>query len=232
MTVDSKAQAALVAPGFPFRLAAFGVATVVLYQGLYAMLQGDRGAWVSAENGLVEILQVLLAVAASALLFLAARRAHVGQAAMTLGACVTGYAAARESDSWLESLFFDDAYKYLVGLPLALIAVVVLYRQRRRLIDETLWLMNQPPTVMFILAGIYLGGVCQIFDRPGTWIGLASPDQAVAAKATIEEFSELFAYLLFAFSAWESYLATRAQHALPFAAAEATTVEPAPGRTL
>lgn len=209
MTIDAKPLPAIASDGLPWRLAAFGIATFALYQLLYLLLQGEHGVTLSAENGPVETLEGLLAVAASVLFFVAAGRTASGRSAMTVFGCAIGYAAARESDALMEHWLFDDAYKYLVGLPLAVLAVGVIYHHRSRFVRESLWLVQQPAAVLYIIAGIYLGGVCQIFDRPDLWKGIASASEAMATKATIEEFAELFAYLLFAFSAAETFILAR-----------------------
>lgn len=209
ITIDAIPSPALASDGFPLRLAIFGIATFALYQFLYLLLQGEYATSLSAENGPVEILQGMLAGAASVVFLVAARRTATGRSMMTICGCVIGYAAARESDASMEYWLFDDAYKYVAGLPLAVLAAVVLYRHRSRFVSESLWVMKQPAAVLYLVAVIYLGGVCQIFDRPDTWVGITSPTEAVAAKATVEEFAELFAYLLFAFSAAEIYVLAR-----------------------
>lgn len=213
-TIDVRLSTAIESDGFPLRICAFGIATFAFYQWLYLLLQGEHGASLSAENGPVEILEGLLAGAAAIVFLVAAWRTVTGRSLMTLCGCVVGYAAARESDELMEYWFFDDAYKYLFGLPLAALAAIVIYRHRSDFVRESLWVMKQPAAVLYVVAGIYLGGVCQFFDRPGIWAGITSPAEAVTAKATVEEFSELFAYLLFAFSAAETYILARSTRLL------------------
>lgn len=213
MTIDVKRLPAIATDGWTWRLSLFSVGTFALYQWLYWLMQGVRGAAVNAENGPVEILQGSLAAAAAIAFFLAARQTECGRAAMTFCGCVVGYAAARESDAAMEYWLFDDAYKYLVGLPLAVVAAVVIYRDRNRLLGEALWVMKQPAAVLYIIAGVYLAAICQLFDRPDLWGAIKSPAEAAAAKANVEELAELFAYLLFAFSAAETYLLARGTRA-------------------
>lgn len=206
MTTDAKRLPAIATDGWTWRLSLFGVGTFALYQLLYRLLQGAHGSSLNAENGPVEILQGSLAGAAAVVFFLAARRTECGRAAMTLCGCLVGYAAARESDAVMEYWLFDDAYKFLVGLPLAAVAVGIVYRQRNQFFGDALWMMKQPAAVLYIIAGVYLGGVCQLFDRPDLWTAITSPAEVAAAKANVEELAELFAYLLFAFSAAETYI--------------------------
>jgi hypothetical protein len=117
---------------------------------------------------------------------------------------MVGYAAARESDSIFEAVFFDDAYKWLVGLPLFLVAVASLWIDRRRVVADAMWLVRQPAITLFAIGGIYLCTFCQILDRPDMWNSISSTGEATATKAMVEEFAELFAYAILAFAGIEA----------------------------
>ena len=74
--------------------------------------------------------------------------------------------------------------------------------------------MDASPTCdSFAIAGIYLCFVCQFFDRPEMWTTIRNPTDAVHTKAMVEEYTELFAYLLLAFSGIESAILTRQDRA-------------------
>ena len=108
-----------------------------------------------------------------------------------------------------ESLMFDDAYKWVVGFPMAGLVMVAVIRDRDRLIGESIRWMSRPPATLFAIAGIYLCFVCQFFDRPEMWTSIRNPTDAAHTKAMVEEYAELFAYLLLAFSGIESAILTR-----------------------
>ena len=189
---------------FPTRLTFYGVLTIGLFQLVYYKLSQVGPEFVGAENGPVEMAQVYLAIFASCCLFYAATKIRRGRAGLIVCAAMVAYAAARESDTIFEAMLFDDAYKYLVGLPMLLIALAALVIDRRRIVPDAMWLVRQPAIALFAFAGIYLCGVCQVFDRPEMWSSITDPAEAETIKATVEEFAELFAYLMLAFSGIES----------------------------
>lgn len=183
---------------YPFRLAVFGVFVGVVYTLLHET-QLAIGPEIGRENGPIEIAQVLLSLLATLGFSVAAARSRIGKAGLVACGGMLAYAAARESDVWFKTLLFEDAYKYVVGIPVLVFVAYVAYQQRDRIVEETLHLLNQPAGTIFILAGIFLAFVCQTLDRPGMW---GSADHTT--KAMIEETVELFAYLVFAFSATEA----------------------------
>ena len=193
-----------VACSFPVRLTFYGVIAFALFQGLYLGLNRWGSPFIGAENGPVEMTQVYLAIFTSACFFYAAYWCRVGRAGLIVCAAMVGYAAARESDSIFESMFFEDAYKYLVGLPMLLVALAALWVDRRKVIGEALWLVRQPAVTLFAIAGIYLCCMCQVLDRPDFWVEISSETEASNVKAMVEEFAEIFAYLALAFSGVEA----------------------------
>ena len=189
---------------FPVRLGCYAVMALGVFQGVYYGVEAFGSEFAGAENGPVENAQVLLAIVSAVCFFYAAFCMRKGRAGMIVCGAMVGYAAARESDNTFEALFFDDAYKWLVGLPLFLIALSALWIYRSRVVRDALWLVRQPAVALFAIAGIYLCTMCQVLDRPEFWSGISSQDEANATKAMIEEFAELFAYLALAFAGIEA----------------------------
>lgn len=186
---------------YPFRLGFFGVTVGVLYH-FVAEAVVSEGPSIGREGGPIENAQAIAAALAAAMFVIAAIRTRLGVVGLATCAAVTAYAAGRESDALFETLFFDDAYKYLVGLPAVVALAFVAWRHRFTAWRETLTLLNHPAATLFILAGIYLAFVCQTLDRPLMWPQLTS--ESGENRVLIEETVELFAYLTMAFSASES----------------------------
>lgn len=205
---------------YPLRLCGYAAATLVVFQLVYTA-SVRQGASVGAENGPIEIAQVVLALLGAAGLFLAARVINRPNAGLVICGAIVTYAAARESDAVFEALFFDDAYKYLVGVPMAILVFNVLAAQRRTFIRDAAHLLHQPAATLFVVAGIYLCFVVQLLDRPTMWTGLEVTEQNEAMRASIEESMELFAYLLLAFSGIEAVMFARASVAQAAVRAEA-----------
>jgi hypothetical protein len=213
-TMDADPQVPTVSQflrSYAFRVGVYGVITFLVFHFTYLAIQAYGGAVMGAENGPIEMAQLTLAILAAAGLFCAARWTRIGRAGVLTCGAVVAYAAARESDLILETYLFDDAYKWVVGLPLAVLVVVVSIADRRRLVGDAIWLFRQPAATLFAVAGIYLCFVCQFFDRPGMWVGISSPAEAKTTNAMVEEFAELFAYLLLMFSGFEAAIVAR-QH--------------------
>ena len=200
--------------GYPGRLVAYGAVAFVLGQLLYYILL-DRGPdSIGQENGLVEQMQAAFATFAAIAFFVAATKSTYGKAGLVLCGSLAGYAAGRECDQLLEAYLFTDAYKYLIGLPLLAIAIVVGWKYRRTAISDSLPLARTPAITMFGIAGVYICAVCQIFDRPEFWAGIADHENAGATKALVEEFAEVFGYLLIAFAGLEALFDACTPHSL------------------
>ena len=189
---------------YPLRIALYAAATLVTYELTYLAIRSRGADYMSQENGPIELTQVALALIATACLFYAAWITTRGRAALVLCGSLVAYAAARESDLWFETYLFDDAYKWVVGAPLALLSVSMLYVERKNVVNDVMQLMSHPAATLFAIAGVFLCFVCQMFDRPDLWIDLAATADTGATKALIEESTELFAYLLLAFSGIEA----------------------------
>ena len=194
---------------YPFRLCLYGMITIAVYQVVFLGVRNYGADMAGSENGPIESAQVLLALVAAACFFAAAYRNPIGRAALILCGAVVTYGAARESDQWFEQLFFDDAYKWLVGLPMFLIVVVALAIHRGRIVGEMMWMLRQPAATLFAVAGIFMCGVCQSLDRPDMWLSVSDAREVEITKGMIEEYSELFAYLLLAFSGLEAVILAR-----------------------
>jgi hypothetical protein len=189
---------------YPFRVGVYAIVVMVVFELVYSGIRAQGAAAMGAENGPIEMAQVALAVIGACGLFAAACLARVGRAGVVLCGAAVAYAAARESDRWFESILFDDAYKLLIGFPMLTLVCLVTFVDRRRLVGDLMWLMHQPAATLFAIAGIFLCFVCQILDRPDMWSSVIDANQMVNAKALIEEYCELFAYLLVAFSGVEA----------------------------
>ncbi|MCM2370141.1 hypothetical protein [Aporhodopirellula aestuarii] len=198
--------------GYPYRLVSFGIFSVIVYQFTYWGVTSWGVEAMGRENGLIENTQVVLATVTALCLFYAALIAKIGQAGLVACASMTGYAAAREADTFFEMFFFDDAYKWLVGLPLLLVTLVTIFRLRRTFIKESLWFMQQPAATLFVIGGVFLCGFCQILDRPDMWASAGRPEQMQPTKELMEELAELFAYLLLAYSGVETIIVARSTH--------------------
>ncbi len=195
-----------VALGYPGRLVAYGVMAFVLGQVLYDVVLDQGSEIIGQEDGVVERTQAVLATFGAVAFFVAATKSTYGKAGLVLCGALAGYAAGRECDQWLEAHLFNDAYKYLIGVPLLAMTVVVVWKNRRTAIADSLPLARTPAITMFGIAGVYLCAVCQVFDRPDFWAGIADHDNALAIKTLVEEFAEIFGYLLIAFAGVEAVL--------------------------
>jgi len=188
---------------YPIRLLMFGVFSVFVFGILFLWTLNSTPAFMSAENGPLESLQVVFALAASVMFFNAAVRCQRCQAGFVLMGVLTGYAVARELDTVFEWLFFDDAYKVLVGVPLTLLLVVTCWRNRATLVGDGVWMSFRPPATFFAIGSLYLICVCQVIDSPAFWGKDMVLSEALPAKQMIEEFCEVFAYLLLAYAGVE-----------------------------
>lgn len=199
---------------YAFRLGAFAVITLVVFEAVFTAIEFRGARQMGVENGPIEQAQVALALIGAAALFLAAWWTSTGRAVLVVCGAVVAYAAARESDWLFESLLFDDAYKWVVGLPLAILVLFAVFIDRRRCISDVMSLIRHPAATLFVIAGIYLCVVCQALDRPGLWVGINdTSDAAVATKAMVEEYAELFAYALLAFAGIEAAIFAHRQRA-------------------
>jgi hypothetical protein len=194
---------------YPFRICLYAIATLAIFETVYLGIRTYGAETMGPENGPIEVAQTILAVIGALGLFYAAAIAPIGRSGFVLCGAVIAYAAARESDLWFETLLFDDAYKWLVGLPMLIVAGSVVVMERRRIVHDVLWLMDHPAATLFVVAGVFLCFVCQVLDRPAMWVGLSDEGEMVTMKALIEEFCELFAYLLLALSGLEAALFAR-----------------------
>lgn len=188
------------------RWVVYGGIALGTFQTIYLATTQMGAARVGGENGPIEISQVAFAACGAVGLFLAARNTMRGRAMILVCAAAVTYAIARECDLWFETLLFDDAYKYLVGLPMGIMVMSILWRDRRDLIGDFLYMMREPAATLFGVAGLHLCVACQMLDRPLLWSGLEGAVDIKSTQAMVEESMELFAYMLIAFSGVEAYL--------------------------
>ena len=217
--MSGKALIGSIVWGYPGRMVAYAVLTLIVGQWIYGQMQVDDPTAVGRENGPIEMMQVVAAIAAMVAFFVAAYRSHYGKAGLVLCGAMAGYAAGRECDSWFEAALFDDAYKYVVGLPMLAIAVAAGWKYRKTVLIDTLRLSRTPAITMFGIAGVYICVVCQIFDRPGFWVAIADHPAVMPTRALVEEFAEVFGYLMIAIAGGEAIIET-----LPEASAGETSV--------
>ena len=176
------------------RFGIYAALCVALFQCLLLCVPRLGAEVIGSEQGPVELAQGVLALVAAIYFFYAAAFSDRGMTGFLGCGVLLAYASAREQDWAFESLFFDDAYKWLVGLPFAITLGLVMHKRRKDLADDLKWMVGQPCFVIFATAGIYLVSVCQILDKPELWSGISSHAEAMQTKAMIEEICELFAY--------------------------------------
>lgn len=195
------------------RLVLFGIMSFATYASIYLLATSESASFLSSENGPLESLQVALVGSASLMFFIAAIKSHTYRACLTVMGAMAGYAAAREMDTVFESLLFDDAYKYVVGLPMLAAVGWTAWHDRARLMSDWAGLSRQPAFTLFMIGGLYLICVCQALDSPAFWGEATSTTTAdnIASHPTkqmVEEYCEVFAYLLIGFSGVESIVMT------------------------
>ncbi|QDV46599.1 hypothetical protein Enr13x_65080 [Stieleria neptunia] len=210
---------------YPVRLLVYALVATAVCQLILLAVRGNGVEFVGRENGPVELAQVVMALFTSGCLFIAAVQMPVGRTLLVLCGCLVGYAAARECDSWFESVFFDDAYKYLAGAPLLGVAIAALVRGRKQLVGESAALLRTPSMTIFAIAGIYICTLCQAFDVPHLWTAGGVSPSPETTKAAVEEFAELFGYLLLAFSGVESLAMAFANGSVETGSVEAASNE-------
>jgi hypothetical protein len=208
MNTDSQTLGSVLR-SYECRLCIYGVVTFAVFQLLYFGIQRQGAAVLGAEDGPIEAAQVALAIFGSLALFYAAFRSPVSRAGLVAAGALIAYAAARESDSWFERVFFDDAYRYLVGLPMLAVTAIAIFIDRKKLMRECLGSFQQPAGTLFVIGCIFLGAVCQPLDRPGLWVSISDGAEVMETKAMIEEYAELFAYMLIAMSGIEAVIRAR-----------------------
>lgn len=199
---------------YGLRVGVYAVITCMVFEVVYVATQTYGAKVMGAENGPIEVAQVVLALIGAAGLFYASCCAKIGRAGLVMCGAVVAYAAARESDSIFEAYLFNDAYKWLVGLPMLILVAVVVAAERHRLVADVMWLMRHPAATLFGVAGIFLCFVCQILDRPDMWVAISDAGEVEVIKALMEEYAELFAYLLLAFSGFEATVLARRGRAI------------------
>lgn len=194
---------------YAFRVCVYGAVTLAVFSCANLGIEAYGAEFMGTENGPLELAQVVFAITGAVLLFCAAHWTPIGRGCLVVAAALVAYAAARESDLIFESLMFDDAYKWVVGMPLAALVAVAVVRDRERLMEESICLMRRPGATLFVVAGIYLCFVCQYLDRPEMWTGITKKVEAAHTKAMVEEYTELFAYLLLAYCGFEAAIVAR-----------------------
>ncbi|QDT17024.1 hypothetical protein [Alienimonas californiensis] len=208
---------------FAYVLAA-GLAVQALYQLVVA-----RGPSIAEENGLLELSQVGVAVIGGATLAAAAAFARRGRTALALCSGALLYAAARESDLWIERVAFEDAYKYLAGGPIAAAVALVAWRDRRWWAESFQW-ANHPAAGLLLCGGLQILVVAALFDRSDLWDSVTNVHQADPMKRLVEESIELSGYLALAIGALELFVTCRREYAAAFETELA--VERVPARPL
>lgn len=198
-------------PPSALRLGMFVIAMFVGYQLIYRAILRYGVEPMTTESGPVEIAQAVFCLLAFICLLYAAIVSRLGRSMVLLSAALLGYATARESDHAMEELLFAEAHHWLVGLPMAMAALMVVVHYRWQLFADLRFVMEQPSAVLFIVAGACLCCLGQTFDRPGLWATpqLQSDTSWVTNKVLAEELCELFAYSLLVFASFEAALLAR-----------------------
>ncbi|TWU18501.1 hypothetical protein [Allorhodopirellula heiligendammensis] len=189
-----------------------------LIYGLFAIVMGQIIVWnlnslgvaaLASENGVLEWVQVAFLAFASGLSACAFCTSRSGSTIYGLIACVTAYATAKECDTFFEAALFDDAYKYVAGVPLALLAGFLLYRGRMRFVNEISECIGYRWFGIFVTAGILLASLCQLLDSAHFWETFEQSLTLQDAKRLVEETSELYAYYFMSVAAVESFFQSR-----------------------
>ncbi|NNJ25543.1 hypothetical protein [Alienimonas chondri] len=187
-----------------------------LYQAVIAY-----GPGIAVENGALELLQIAVALAGGAALVAAGAVTQRGLTAIAFCAGALLYAAAREADLWFEQVAFDDAYKYLAGVPIAAAAAAVAWRDRRRWAESLEWTAH-PASVFFLCGGLQVVVAAALFDRSRLWDSIENSVQADRVKRLVEESIELSGYLTLAAGACELLITCRREAAAASRAARQT----------
>jgi len=102
------------------RFGLLGGLVLGLYEAIYLGVIHRGAVGVAGENGPIEIMQASFAVAGAIALFWVATHQRLGRTGIWVSGALLMYAVARESDLLFETIFFEDAYKWLVGGPLVI----------------------------------------------------------------------------------------------------------------
>lgn len=148
------------------------------------------------ESGLLEISQIAILLFAGILAGLSSKLSvNYRTAAFTLSGILL-CAASREADDWFAILLFDDAYKWLVCLPVITIVGWRCWDRRDTIYKEFSDFLRTPFGSIFTFAILFVGLFCNLLDRSSFWPAVLAAPELANQKTVIEESAELFGYLI------------------------------------
>ena len=189
--------------GYPIRMLFYTAVTALAMQLTLQVIQKDSLEHLASENGPIEVAQFAILILAAAMAGFASRVAtRLGTAIFGLSAALF-CAASREADDWFAMLVFDDAYKWLVCLPLFTLVALEFWKNRESIYYQCAELLSQPYGTVLAFAIVLIGTLCQTLDRTSFWPTISAAPIVGDQKSVIEETVELFGYLLILFSTTE-----------------------------
>lgn len=189
--------------GYPIRMLFYTAITALAMQLTLRVIQKDSLEHLASENGPIEVAQFAILILAASIAGFASRVAtRIGTAIFGLSAALF-CAASREADDWFAMLVFDDAYKWLVCLPLISIVALEFWKNRESIYYQCAELLSLPYGTVLAFAIVLIGTLCQTLDRTSFWPTISAAPMVGDQKSVIEETVELFGYLLILFSTTE-----------------------------
>ena len=187
---------------YGIRLFFYTITTALLMQSLLMLVEYNEAAFLFAENGLLEWLQITMLLLCSILLYFVARRmTEIHEAAhilfvMPLLACV------RELDHIFDEYVFDGAWQMIaMGLLVYLAYFAVSHRQHLK--QQMLRILAIPSTGLLFSGFLTVMLFSRMFGQQKFW-QFALDDNYIRLAARItEEGCETFGYLLLVFGCIE-----------------------------
>ena len=197
--------------GYPARLCFYAACTALLMHLVLQLVSLGDLKTLSSENGPIEVSQIVVLILAGLLAGIASTVSKENRTLNTCLAVVFLCAAGREADDWFATYFFDDAYKWLVCLPLMVLAAFLCWKSRTHLYYEMITFLSKPHATLIIFSILMVVTLGQTLDRSSFWPNVDSSPSLGNQKAVVEETLELFAYLTLLFGANELLVHTLLQ---------------------
>lgn len=197
--------------GYPARLCFYAACTALIMRLVLQLVSLGDLKTLASENGPIENCQIIVLILASLLAGLASTVSIENRTLNTCLAVVFLCAAAREADDWFATYFFDDAYKWLVCLPLMVLAASLCWKSRTHLYYQMIAFLSKPYATLIIFSILMVVTLGQTLDRSSFWPDVDSSPSLGNQKAVVEETLELFAYLTLLFGANELLIHTLLQ---------------------
>lgn len=201
--------------GYPIRMLIYAAIAALTMHLTLQVVEKDSLEHLASENGPIEIAQfAILILAASIAAYASKISPHLSTAIFSLSAGLF-CAASREADDWFASMVFDDAYKWLVCLPLIAVVSLKFWKSRETIYHQCNEILSKPYGTTLAFTILMIGTLCQTLDRSSFWPTISVDPIVGDQKSVIEETVELFGYLLILFStmeltidAWQARIST------------------------